>query len=171
MMEEKMGRGIICEVGIEERELYCRKACVCEGVVATWDGTVNKKEEKVEGKLQCVKPVGDNNVGDVEKGGTLMGMCREWKLENIWVPDKERIPKEHSTLQAPHTQRTETPFWTHSTSSHKQGIYSHFPHAPILLDIDEVGGVGVWGAIGNKLKSFHHKSDTRKRSQDAIFIH
>lgn len=23
--------------------------CVCEGVVATWDGTVNKKEEKVEG--------------------------------------------------------------------------------------------------------------------------
>ncbi|RDX66063.1 hypothetical protein CR513_55215, partial [Mucuna pruriens] len=42
-------------------KLYCSIACVC--VVATWDGTVNKKEEKVEGKLQCVKPVGDNNGG------------------------------------------------------------------------------------------------------------
>ncbi|BAT79516.1 hypothetical protein VIGAN_02241700 [Vigna angularis var. angularis] len=81
---EKVG-GIICEVGIEEWELYCRKACVCEGVVATWDGTVNKKEEKVEGTyLNLTKSsltqrtVRFGSGGDVEKGGPLMGMCREW---------------------------------------------------------------------------------------------
>ncbi|KAK7411111.1 hypothetical protein VNO78_02518 [Psophocarpus tetragonolobus] len=53
-------------------ELYCSIAwhvCVC--VVATWDGTVNKKEEKGEGSECCGRATG----GDVEEWGALMGMA------------------------------------------------------------------------------------------------